>query len=84
MGVILSIGGLAGLGALATGLRAAATASRLGKLGAAIETQGGPPSAEQAGLVQQYQARLAARARAVAVMLAITVVCMAVARYTAF
>jgi len=84
MGVMLSIGGLAALGALTTGVHAAAMASRMGKLGAAIEAAGGPPSAEQAAQVQQYQARLAARSRAVAAMLAIAVVCMAVARYVAF
>jgi hypothetical protein len=84
MGVVLSIGGLAALGALATGFHAAATASRLGRLGATIEGQGGPPSSEQAAQMQQYQARLASRARAVAAMLVIAVVCMAVARYVAF
>jgi uncharacterized membrane protein len=84
MGVMLSIGGLAALGALATGLRSAAMAFRLGRLAATMEAQGGQPTPEQAGQVQQVQARLAARARAAAVMLAIAVVCMAVARYAAF
>jgi hypothetical protein len=84
MGVVLSIGALAGLGALVTGIRAAATLARLGKLGAAVEGQGPAPSPEQAGQLQQLQRRLAGGATAVAIMLVIAVFCMAVARYVVF
>lgn len=81
MGVTLSIGGLAALGALVTGIGSAMLATRLGKLMGPIEASGGAPTADQLAEAQRIGARLAARARAVAVQLAIAVVCMAVARY---
>lgn len=84
MGAMISLGALAGLGALVTGIRTSVTASRMGKLAAAVEGQGGAPSPEQAGQLQQLQARMASGARAVAIQLAVAVLCMAVARYTVF
>ena len=80
MGVMISIGGLAAIGALFTGIRSAMLVSQLGKLLTAIEAQGGAPSPEVVAQAQQLQPRLAALVRAVAVQLAITVLCMAVAR----
>lgn len=84
MGVVLSIGGLSALGALTSGIQAAVAVSRLGRLGDAIQAQGGPPSAEQAALLQQFGAKLPRASRATAIQLAIAVVCMAVARYIFF
>jgi hypothetical protein len=81
MGLTISIGALAALGALVTGFRAAAMIRRLGSLGAAVEARGGPPTPEQVGEMQGMQRRLAAGARAVAVQLLVAVACMAVGRY---
>jgi len=84
MGVVFSIGGLAGLGALTTGARTGMTIGKLGALGAAIEGKGGPPSPEQAAEMQRLQARMVGSTRATAIQLAIAVICMAVARYVVF
>jgi uncharacterized membrane protein len=84
IGVMLSIGGLAAIGALATGFRSAMLASRLGKLIGAMQAQGSPPTADQQAQAQGLGARLAKGARAVAVQLVIAVLCMAVARYVVF
>lgn len=84
MGVMISIGGLAALGALVTGILAAVMVSRLGKVLVAIESQGGVPKPEQLAEAQGMGVRLAKRARAVAIQLAIAVLCMAVARYVVF
>ena len=83
-GIMLSIGGLAAIGALATGYRSAMFASQLGKLIGVMQTQGGPPTAEQQAGAQRLGARLAKGSRAVAVQLVIAVICMAVARYVVF
>lgn len=84
MGVMISIGALAAIGGLYTGIRSAMLAMSLGKLLAAIEAKGGPPTPEQMAEAQGIGARLGKRAQAVAVQLAITVLCMAVARYVVF
>jgi uncharacterized membrane protein len=84
MGVMLSIGGLAGVGAVAAGIRTGLTIGKLSALGAAIEGKGGPPAPEQAAEMQRLQARLAGSTRATAIQLVIAVICMAVARYVVF
>lgn len=83
-GVMISIGGLAAIGGLFTGIRSAMLAARLGRLLAALEAQGGAPKPEQLAEAQGIGARLARRSQAVAVQLAIAVLCMAVARYVVF
>jgi hypothetical protein len=57
------------------------TAQRLAALAAAIQASGGPPTAEQMATVQALQARLATATSIVAVLLTLTTVAMAVARY---
>jgi hypothetical protein len=84
MGVMLSVGALAAVGALATGIRSAMLAAKLGRLAAAMQAKGGPPTPEQQTEAQGLGARLAAGARAVAIQLVIAVLCMAVARYVVF
>ncbi len=78
-GVVLSIGALAALSALGTGIRSAMLAARLGKLFA-----GGTPSGEQLAEAQALSRRLPRRARSVAIQLGIAVFCMAIARYVVF
>ena len=84
MGVMLSIGGLAGIGAVVVGVRSGMRAARLGVLFKELDAAKGPPRPELVAEIQQIGAKLAAGVRAVAIMLAITVVCMAVARYVVF
>jgi len=84
MGVMLSIGGLSGIGAAASGVRSGVKASRLGQLFKEMDAAQGAPKPELIAEAQAIGAMLASGVRAVAVMLAITVVCMAVARYVAF
>jgi uncharacterized membrane protein len=84
MGVVLSIGALSGLGAAAVGVRSGLKASRLGVLFNEMDAAKGSPRPELVAEVQQISAKLAAGVRAVAIMLAITVICMAVARYVVF
>ncbi len=81
MGVMISIGGLAAIGALTTGIRAALLVTRLDRLARVVEGQGKPPGPEQMAELQGLGAKLPGTARATAVQLAIAVVCMAVARY---
>ncbi len=84
MGIMLSIGGLAALGALTTGIMTARIVARLGRLADAVQAQGGPPKPEQGAELQQLGARLPRLGRATAIQLAIAVLCMAVARYVVF
>ncbi len=83
-GVMLSIGGLAAIGALTTGIMTARVVSRLGRLADAVQAHGGTPSADQGAELQQLGARLPRLGRATAIQLAIAVLCMAVARYVVF
>ncbi len=83
-GALLSIGGLAAIGALTTGIVSARVVARLGRIADTVQGQGGPPSADQGAELQQLGAKLARLGRATAIQLAIAVVCMAVARYVAF
>ena len=84
MGVVLSIGGLSGIGAAAVGIRSGIKASRLGELFKEMDAAKGSPRPEVVAEIQRIGAALAAGVRAVAIMLAVTVVCMAVARYVQF
>ena len=84
MGVMLSIGGLSGIGAAVVGVRSGMKAARLGGLFKELDAAKGSPKPEVVAEVQQISAKLAAGVRAVAIMLTITVICMAVARYVVF
>jgi len=84
MGVMISIGALAAIGAMAVGIRSAMLVSRLDRLLSGIEAAGGPPKPEQLAEAQALGARLKASGRAGVVQGAIAVLCMAVARYVVF
>ena len=84
MGIVLSIGGLSGIGAAVVGVRSGMKAARLGGLFKELDAAKGSPKPEVVAEVQQIGAKLAAGVRAVAIMLTITVICMAVARYVVF
>jgi uncharacterized membrane protein len=84
MGIVISIGALAGIGALVVGIRAATLVSKLDRLMSAIEASAGPPGAAQMAQAQALGARLKASSRAGAIQGAIAVLCMAVARYVVF
>jgi len=84
MGVMLSIGGLAGIGTLGAGIRSAMLVSKLDRLLSGIEAAGGPPKPEQIAQAQAIGARLKISSRAAAIQGAIAVLCMAVARYVVF
>jgi uncharacterized membrane protein len=81
-GIAFSIGAVCGVAAAVVGIGIGArNALRLRAVGAAIQGQAAGPTPEQLGQVQSFQARLRIGARATAALLALTVVCMAVARY---
>jgi hypothetical protein len=57
------------------------TGAQLLQLAGSIQSSGGPPSVEQATRLAQLQGRLAFASRLGASCLAVTVICMAIARY---
>lgn len=80
-GIVLSIGALAALVTLAIGFFVQRpTMGRMKAIAIAIE-QNGAPTPEQAAELPLLQAKMGKVARTAAWLLAITVVCMAVARY---
>lgn len=81
-GITLSIGGLAAILALSMGfIFQRPTMKRLAAIAQAIEAAGGTATAEQQAELPALQARMGKIARAAAWLLAVAVVCMAVARY---
>lgn len=81
-GIVLSVGGLAATAGLAVGLTISRPAGiRMGQLAGEIEAGGGQPNEAQAAELPALQARMAMGARWVSYLVAIAVVCMAVARY---
>jgi hypothetical protein len=63
-GIVLSLGGLLGISALAMGtLRMRPATVKLGALGAAVRASGGPPSAEQAARMAALNAVIAKYAK---------------------
>ena len=81
-GMALGIGGLATvIAAIIGGSIVGRGGQRLGKLGAAIQASGAPPSAEQTAEIGRLQARMWGAMRAVAGLLLVAVTAMAVARY---
>jgi len=57
------------------------TSSKMAKLMSQIAAQGGPPTSEQQGMIQQLQGRLGLGTRLASILLLITVITMAIGRY---
>jgi hypothetical protein len=57
------------------------TSGKMAKLSSQIAAQGGPPTAEQQGMIQQLQGRLGLGTRLASILLLITVITMAIGRY---
>lgn len=82
LGVTLSIGGACGIVAAVVGIGLAArNAFRLKGVAAAIQAQKGGPTSEQLTQIAAIQGRLRLGGRLTAMLLGITVICMAIARY---
>ena len=82
-GMMITIGGIAAIIALLyASIVIRPKASRLVVLGGEIEAGGAPPSPEQQAELGKLQAGMGMAMQVLAGMLAISVVCMAVARYT--
>lgn len=81
-GLALTLGSLAGILAFVLGLAYnRPIAQRLAELSRQLQTAGGPPSPTQMAALQGHQTRLRKAGLLVAVLLAVTVVTMSVARY---
>lgn len=77
-----TVGALLSIAAAITGATInAPTARRLGQIGARIQAGGGPPDPALAGEVQRLQARLLLGAQVGALLLGLSTVAMAIARY---
>ncbi len=84
-GLALATGGVAGVIAAVIGFTVQfRSTARLEVLGKAVQGSGGPPSPAQASEIQTLQGRLRAGGQWLAVLLAITVLAMASARYLVF
>jgi hypothetical protein len=84
-GLSLTLGALTGIGSALIGfLVQAPTSARLGRVSRAVAKTGGPPTKEQVAEISACQARLRTGGRIIAVLLALTVVLMAAARYMLF
>lgn len=84
-GLTLTLGGVSGISAALIGfLVQAPTSARLGRISRAVAKAGGPPTKEQVAEISACQARLRTSGRFSAVLLALTVVFMAAARYMLF
>ncbi|HTT69451.1 MAG TPA: hypothetical protein VMF70_15610 [Gemmatimonadales bacterium] len=82
LGVTLSIGALCALLAAVIGIGVSGrTAAQLKRVAAAVPGQSGGPSPEQLARVVALQGRLRTGGRLTAMLLGVTVVCMAIARY---
>lgn len=81
-GISLGLGALLALGAFVEGMALIAPAAhKMGKLGAAIAASGKGPTPEQVQQMQVLQDKLSRGTRRGAVLLLLTVVCMATARW---
>jgi uncharacterized membrane protein len=81
-GIIFAIGGVTGIVAAFIGLVISrAMIVRLSKLGKELQAADGPPPPEKLAEVQALQARLMSSTNWIAILLGITVITMAVARY---
>jgi hypothetical protein len=83
-GIVLSLGGLAGLGAFAVGILVQKpTAEKLGALAAQVAAAGGPPTPEQAAELERLRTRLAKVAKVTSWHLIVAAVLMASHRLAA-
>lgn len=80
-GVMLTIGGLAGIAALIAGILTGSSSRKLAELGASL---GGPPSPEQAGEIAGLQTRLSNLGVTSSILLVVALIAMASARYVFF
>jgi putative copper export protein len=81
-GIVLSVGALSAVVAAVFGLGLGArNALRLKAVGAAVQGQPGGPTPQQVAEMQEIQGKLRTGGRVAAVLLGVTVVCMAIARY---
>jgi uncharacterized membrane protein len=81
-GITFAIGGVTGIVAAYIGLVISrAVIVRLGALGKEFQAAGGPPPPEKLAEAEALQARLMASTRWIAILLGVTVLAMAVARY---
>ncbi len=82
-GICLTLGGLLGTAALIVGITVSKpTVEKMGKLGAEIKAAGGPPTPEQAALMQALGARVGKAAKVVAWHVIVAVVLMAGLRFS--
>jgi len=81
-GTVFGLGALMAITALVIGVTVnAPVARRLSALSGQVQSQGGPPTPEQAGEMQRLQQRLGAVVPVVMVLLLLATVAMALARY---
>jgi hypothetical protein len=81
-GVVLSVGGLCGLLAAVVGLGVQGrNAARMQAISRVVQGQAGGPTPEQQAQLQAIQGKLRTGGRVTALLLAVAVLCMAVARY---
>jgi uncharacterized membrane protein len=81
-GMTYGIGAIAAVLTLVIGMAVLMpTSNKLGALGAAIQSGGGKPSPDQAAEMQRLQGRIASASLVATVLVAITVLTMAIARY---
>jgi len=83
-GITFTIGGLSALIAMGVGIQVGGLSRRMAELGQKIEAAGGPPSPENAAQLAAFQARLQSLGSLTTVLLVITVLAMASARYISF
>jgi hypothetical protein len=81
-GMAYGLGGLTAILTLIVGATIMGpTSSKMAKLSAQIAAQGGPPTAEQQGMIKGFQERLGLGTRLATILLGITVITMAIGRY---
>lgn len=83
-GITFTIGGLSAVIAMGVGIQVGGLSRRMAELGQKIEAVGGPPSPENAAQLAAFQARLQSLGSLTTVLLVITVLAMASARYISF
>jgi hypothetical protein len=80
--MVYGIGALAAIAGLTVGLSIILPATtKLGRLGDAIQSAGGPPTSEQAATIAALQKRMGTASHAVSGLIALAVIMMAIGRY---
>ena len=83
-GITFTIGGLSAVIAMGVGIQVGGLSRRMAEFGQKIEAAGGPPSPENGAQLAAFQARLQSLGSLTTVLLVITVLAMASARYISF